>query len=159
MKFTSSMIKLMWKLKKSLNITQGEAMKLAMFKCGDVGSTHLQCQKRRGVAKTQTWHASAIKGGRGYYSGHKRSSFIKITKHCRPSLMPWSVLNGIKDESILDFFTVEGGDLDPHTVVDMADLISVHGPSTSFDYPEGDRLRALLGSVLAGYVTIDGLTL
>ena len=148
MKFTSSMIKLMWKLKKSLNITQGEAMKLAMFKCGDVGSTQLQCQKKRGVAKAKTYRVFSI----------NPNTHAKITKHCRPSLMPWGVLNGITDESILEFFTA-ALDLAPITVSDMANITACNAPSTSFDFPAGDRLRALLGSVLAGYVTIEGLTL
>ena len=33
MKFTSALVTLMWKLKKALNITQGEAMKLAIEAC------------------------------------------------------------------------------------------------------------------------------
>ena len=76
-----------------------------------------------------------------------------FTKHQRLGLMAWGKLREMTQEdvanSIASLINVSSEDIEF-----IANWACINPPSATYDYPEEDRTRALLGALQEGYVTI-----
>lgn len=89
------------------------------------------------------------------YPQTKTVQNIPFTKHYRGGAYPWGTLSHLTDAQVIDALKAQMGDaLTDEGVKELADFASYNPASRSFDYPEQDRLRALLGALNEKQITL-----
>lgn len=77
---------------------------------------------------------------------------LTFTKHARGALMPWGELFHLSDDQVRDQLCARLA-LSESSLQRLASFVAVNPRSHSFDYPEEDHLRALLGALRVGLLT------
>ena len=78
---------------------------------------------------------------------------VPFTKNQRLDIMAWSALFAMTNQEVYEEIRSLTNVSCDSTIDAVADWACLNAPSASFDFPESDRTRALLGALQMGYVT------
>jgi len=76
-----------------------------------------------------------------------------FTKHSRGALRPWGELHALSDDQVLEQLRVLLP-LSDQNINALASWVAFNSGSQSFDFPEEDHTRALLGALRVGQLSI-----
>lgn len=80
---------------------------------------------------------------------------IVFTKHQRLGVMAWGYLREMTQEDVVNSIaSLINVSLSSEDIEVIANWACINPPSATYDYPEEDRTRALLGALQEGYVTV-----
>jgi hypothetical protein len=80
---------------------------------------------------------------------------VTFTKNQRLDIMAWSVLFAMTDQEVYEEIRSLTKVNYNHVIDKIANWACLNPTSATFDFPESDRTRALLGALQMGYVTIN----
>lgn len=75
------------------------------------------------------------------------------TKHTRGALMPWGELFSLSDDQVHEQLRARLT-LSESSIQTLAAFVALNPRSVSFDYPQEDHTRALLGALNVGQLTL-----
>lgn len=75
-------------------------------------------------------------------------------KHSRGALMPWGELRSLSNDQVLEQLRALLP-LSDQSINTLGSFVSVNPRSHSFDYPEEDHSRSLLGALRVGLLSIN----
>ena len=87
------------------------------------------------------------------------STTINNVTYSRPQrigLLPWSDLRAMSTKEVVSALMTITQLQTLNDLENLANWASLNAPSMSFDFPKEDRLKALLGALRWGYITIQG---
>ena len=77
-----------------------------------------------------------------------------FTKHSRGALRPWGEHHALSDDQVLEQLRVILP-LSDQKINTLASWVAFNSGSQSFDFPEEDHTRALLGALRVGQLSIN----
>ena len=78
---------------------------------------------------------------------------LTFTKHARGALMPWGDLFALSDDQVHEQLRARLA-LSESSLQALVSFVALNHRSLSFDYPQEDRPRALLGALRVGLITL-----